>query len=127
MPQIEPRCAQPSFPFLVHTRQAWKLVVTAAAFVAAGLTALYVALSGPFAAAATTFLVATTLFVLTWVTVAWGCLAIRCPRCGLRLLWEALRGQPAMQWLFWLQDMRACPRCGLEPERRDSIGPGPPL
>lgn len=40
-------------------------------------------------------------------------LSVRCPRCGLRLVWYALSRQSHHAWLSWLLGLQTCPRCGL--------------
>jgi hypothetical protein len=42
-------------------------------------------------------------------------LAIRCPECGLKVFWQALRTQPIVGWMTWLNNLRACPSCGYQP------------
>lgn len=44
--------------------------------------------------------------------LAVGLLTVRCPQCGLRLLWRAMRTQPAGAWLAWLLRLKKCPGCG---------------
>lgn len=39
-------------------------------------------------------------------------LTVRCPQCGLRLMWRAMRTQPAGAWLVWLLHLKKCPGCG---------------
>lgn len=38
---------------------------------------------------------------------------VRCPSCSLRWTWWSLKTQPFTRWLFWLQEIDTCPRCGL--------------
>lgn len=45
-------------------------------------------------------------------------LSIRCPRCQLKVLWHAMRTQPALGWLAWLNGLEACPSCGYKPASR---------
>lgn len=40
-------------------------------------------------------------------------LSVRCPACGLSLVWYALSKQAHHAWLSWLLDTKACPRCGF--------------
>lgn len=41
------------------------------------------------------------------------CTLIRCPACGLALVWQGMRRQPISQWLAWLLRVETCPRCGF--------------
>ena len=38
---------------------------------------------------------------------------IRCPKCGLRWFFYAIRTEPIGEWLPWLKSFSACPKCGL--------------
>ena len=57
------------------------------------------------------------LVMLSGVTVGLGgmilaCVAISCPKCGARWLWQALRKQKSSNWLSWLHSQESCPACG---------------
>jgi predicted RNA-binding Zn-ribbon protein involved in translation (DUF1610 family) len=41
-----------------------------------------------------------------------GCTAIKCPKCGERWLWRAVRTRSSGSWLHWLQSQDRCPACG---------------
>jgi hypothetical protein len=56
------------------------------------------------------------LFELGAVAVAvlaftWTCLVVRCPGCGLRLLWYAVSKLPHSSWLTWVFQFTECPGC----------------
>jgi hypothetical protein len=38
---------------------------------------------------------------------------IRCPKCSARWFFYAIRSQPVGQWLPWLKNFSACPKCGF--------------
>jgi hypothetical protein len=40
------------------------------------------------------------------------CAAIRCPVCGMKWFWVAVRTQEHAQWVNWLRTRRVCPQCG---------------
>ena len=48
--------------------------------------------------------------------------AIRCPRCGNRWVWSAMRTQASDSWLAWLLARSECPECG-----HPSSAPAPTL
>jgi len=50
-------------------------------------------------------------------SACFGCLSIRCPSCGKRWVWAAVRGQAAGAWLAALLSHHACPSCGQPKER----------
>ncbi len=37
---------------------------------------------------------------------------VRCPQCGSRWVWSALRTQPLDNWLPWIMTLERCPKCG---------------
>lgn len=39
-------------------------------------------------------------------------ISVSCPHCGSRWFWAALSGKGHKEWLFWLNAIEACPRCG---------------
>lgn len=43
-----------------------------------------------------------------------GLYAIRCPTCGTRLLWYAMRKKEATESLSWLITLSNCPVCGSD-------------
>ena len=47
------------------------------------------------------------------------CVALRCPRCKLKLLWRAVSTQPSGSWLLWLLSLQRCPEC-----RHAPVAPG---
>jgi predicted RNA-binding Zn-ribbon protein involved in translation (DUF1610 family) len=49
-----------------------------------------------------------------FVTGAWLCLAIRCPNCGARILWQAFSQNAFGNWYLWLIRLTRCPTCGFE-------------
>ena len=49
------------------------------------------------------------------VTGVWLCLAIRCPNCGARILWQAFSQNAFGNWYLWLIRLPRCPTCGFEP------------
>ena len=40
-----------------------------------------------------------------------GVVTVKCPKCGARLLWKAVKEQPSQNWLFWLMGLDKCPAC----------------
>jgi hypothetical protein len=51
-------------------------------------------------------------------SACFGCFSIRCPSCGKRWVWAAVRGQAAGAWLAVLLSHHACPNCGHPNESR---------
>lgn len=43
------------------------------------------------------------------------CLSIRCPHCGMRWIWIAVKSQEHLRWINWLIAQRVCPGCDREP------------
>jgi hypothetical protein len=41
----------------------------------------------------------------------WAVWAVRCPRCGSKLLWRAVSEQDSGSWLQWLMAQDECPSC----------------
>ena len=58
------------------------------------------------------------LFVLFMVgglgSLLWLVYSIRCPQCGKKVAWSAIRDSKASAWLVALLSMTACPGCGDE-------------
>lgn len=47
----------------------------------------------------------------TICSAIFGCLFIRCPKCGLRWLWYAVTKQNINGWFPWLVTLQQCPNC----------------
>ena len=47
-------------------------------------------------------------------------LLIRCPSCGLSLVWYGVSKQSANAWLSWLLGAEVCPRCGFQHRSGDA-------
>lgn len=41
-----------------------------------------------------------------------GCMVIRCPKCGSKWLWVAIKNQSLNSWLLSLTNNGSCPECG---------------
>ena len=54
--------------------------------------------------------------ILTFII---GCIIIRCPVCGSRWLWVAIKNQSLNSWLLSLANNNSCPECGSQ------MGPEP--
>lgn len=93
--------------------QRWKLWMCAAAVIAVG--ACYIAPETLAAlvemSPAMLKLAASLAGLLVLVGV---CLAVRCPACGVSLVWHGVSTKSANDWLSWLLDVQTCPRCGHE-------------
>jgi predicted RNA-binding Zn-ribbon protein involved in translation (DUF1610 family) len=50
------------------------------------------------------------------VGLAYVCFSIKCPNCGARWIWMAVRGKLQGHSLGSLLDLRACPTCGKSSE-----------
>lgn len=44
----------------------------------------------------------------------WAALTIRCPSCGTRLLWKAMRERTLLEHEHWLLSLEVCPACGSD-------------
>lgn len=100
--------------YLATAGQGWKLKLFVASLIAGGAVMAFGFLNASpnvdrFAAMA----FGGALFCLIALTLA--CIAVRCPKCKTRLLWKAMREQPAQQWYIWLTGLKACPACPLPP------------
>jgi hypothetical protein len=106
--------------FINATRQTWKFNV-GWGLVFAGCLSLFGQVEGWWGLASSTTLVllilgSTSLSVAAFTGMI---LSIRCPHCGLKILWQALRTQPALGWMVWLNNLKVCPSCGYEPSLAD--------
>lgn len=120
-------------PWLVQTGQRWKIVVGLLAAPSLWLAIVVATLQGYLGASdaqwLSFFLGGLTFFVLGFV---WAVASVRCPACGARLLWLAMREQRAENWWVWLHTLQACPVCrsgGLADretsgDRREASRPG---
>lgn len=55
--------------------------------------------------------------LLGFLTLVISVLAVRCPSCGVSLVWFAVSQKTVSGWLSWLLNESTCPKCGF------SIGP----
>lgn len=58
--------------------------------------------------------------ILTLSALAAAFLTIRCPHCGLRLVFYAMSHKGAGEWLQWLLEVRTCPKCGSPHEIKNN-------
>ena len=40
-----------------------------------------------------------------------GCVSIRCNKCGMHVFWHAVHRQKSQSWLMWLLRTSDCPNC----------------
>jgi hypothetical protein len=50
--------------------------------------------------------------VLTAAGLLYACITVRCPRCGARWVWMAVRERSSSTYGTWLVALSACPKCG---------------
>lgn len=96
--------------WILATGQAWKLYVTLAGFGGslACFTLAFFTLGaggGQFAA------LMTGGFLLACTTFAWFIAALRCPRCGTKLVWLMAASRPHGSWIIDLAGLDRCPAC----------------
>ena len=58
---------------------------------------------------------------LTITSFFFGVLAIRCPRCKARWLWQALSQQKHSEWLPHLLSHSRCPACSYSPRSESQV------
>src|SRR5262245_57678828 len=110
--------------YVKKSGQLWKLVCALALAVAGLLMMLHgVSRLGPPSNSDNSWLLlivaGTGINVGSGLWVVW---AIKCPRCGVKLLWPAVSEQAVNSWLPWLMAQEQCPFC--EPSTaRDSRMP----
>ena len=101
--------------FIASTRQGWKLWLPPMAVVAAGLLVLSELLVQEAIRNAAIALVILGSTLIGVIAMAVPCVMIHCPRCRLKLLWRAVRGQESSLCLPWLLSLTHCPNCGYVP------------
>jgi len=47
-------------------------------------------------------------------SLVWGCFAVYCPKCRLRLLFYAWSNEAVSGWLAWVLTCSKCARCGYD-------------
>jgi hypothetical protein len=94
---------------IVQTGQLWKVAVSLAAVIVGGtgaVIAMTIVGTNP-GHPLNLFSLALGGFGLAF---AW--MSIRCPNCGARWVWLAMRHHALGQWQPWLVGLTACPSCG---------------
>jgi predicted RNA-binding Zn-ribbon protein involved in translation (DUF1610 family) len=90
---------------IARTGQKWKLAL-AIALVIAGAATLLIGLNAKAAGIAILGL------PVAFAGMLFGGLAVRCPSCGNRWVWNAMSNQGQASWLTWLASQTQCPQCG---------------
>src|ERR1700687_1527475 len=94
--------------FLKCSGQFWKLNVSFALSLA-GSIVIFIAIANIKQLSAGVFtLIVMSATVLGIGGLVGGCLLIRCPQCGAKLLWMSIRGQAIAKWLASLLAMTEC-------------------
>ena len=113
-------------PLLDRTHQAWKprasnlgIALGVAIMVAALWRFDYLSHADSLDSRVVVYLGISSLIIAVSLYLSVG--AIRCPSCGDRWMWRALKIASG-RWLHWLRDQQACPACGasgdLPPNKR---------
>ncbi|MEW8204422.1 MAG: hypothetical protein AB2697_15230 [Candidatus Thiodiazotropha endolucinida] len=94
------------------TGQSWKVKATFAVLVLSGMAMIY----GQFnietlSNQAFFYFVAGGTFV-GLSSFIFACINIKCPSCGSKWFWLAVSGEGHNKWLFWLNSLTSCPKCG---------------
>jgi predicted RNA-binding Zn-ribbon protein involved in translation (DUF1610 family) len=101
--------------FLTQTGQQWKLL-TALALMGIGLY-FTVGLSGHAESSTRGLLYFFSGLSLSFAAMIWLAVSVRCPKCGVRLVWRAATTRDVGDWLGNLLRSGKCPSCGFEPVR----------
>ena len=94
------------------TGQSWKIILLFTALLLSGASMIY----GQFNIDTLSnnlffvFVAGGTIIGLLSFIIA--CVSIKCPICGSKWFWSAVSGQGKNEWVFWLNSLRACPKCG---------------
>jgi hypothetical protein len=67
------------------------------------------------------FVLMIAVIVSQMATGVWVCFNVRCPNCGAKLLWVAIRKQSIGSWMPWLLRQTSCPLCSFQPESNHNI------
>ncbi len=58
--------------------------------------------------------------LLAFMTLAISVAAVKCPNCGVSLIWFAMSQETAGGWLAWLLRESTCPKCRFSVESNDA-------
>ena len=96
---------------LRKTGQWWKFLATITLIVTGGVPMIYgLANFGTGAPDSLLFFIFGGMGLVLFGFV-FGCVAIRCDKCGTRLFWHAVSRQKSQVWLMWLLSESSCPNC----------------
>jgi hypothetical protein len=102
--------------FVLATHQYWKLIAAGALVV---VSAIAIVVGGRDVRSVWGMRLAITGIAVGLASLIALFLAVRCPRCGARLVWLAVKEQSAGNWLPWLLQLRSCPKCRFDPASDD--------
>lgn len=94
------------------TLQKWKLWVWGGLFAVAGLGLLVPDKIAP-ALGTIPVVINLAAVLMSFIALAGASLSIRCPQCGLSLVWHGVSQKNIGGWLSWLLEVNTCPRCGF--------------
>ncbi len=92
--------------------QAWKLQLAFVGLLVAGVLMVWAQLQITSFTAEQFTLLTLSGVLIGLVSLFGACIAIRCPACRAKWLWQAVRTKHSGSWLAWLLDQKACPTCG---------------
>ena len=97
---------------IIKTRQSWKFKVMVAVLILSGVSIFYGLLNIDTLSNSTIlfFMAGGTLIGMSSFIVA--CINIKCPNCGYKWFWSAVRDKGYIGWLYWLNRLNSCPNCG---------------
>jgi hypothetical protein len=96
--------------YLKKAGQLWKCYL-GTAVVLLGAALIWIGTSRMDAPAATGIDIMLAGIVVGLAGMVWSALAVRCPKCGTRLVWRAVSEQSTANWLMWLLHLDSCPSC----------------
>ncbi|MDB6045684.1 MAG: hypothetical protein JWM63_4235 [Gammaproteobacteria bacterium] len=91
--------------------QLWKGIASGALVILGFLAAFFGVLTLSGTQLTSSFALVLVGIVLASIGLAFACVAIRCPKCGAKWVWLAMKDHPAGAWIAWLMSQARCPTC----------------
>ncbi len=105
-----------------NSNQLWKIIIVAIIALLCGSVIIFQSFLYNPVGENTTFIAVLVATLLGPISILWGSLSIKCPKCKLKIFWYAVSKLKVNTWFIWILGFEECPKCGYAELKKQDKG-----